>query len=163
MLDSWLRAPELPISKELEFFSLKESLKCGSKTHGVTASIPLLEWILIAAQTAIKKHLELISNYQAEEIQLLLKYFRKIDFVCHQCAAFDRTTLTNVESIYDPCTNDPHDPPYIACENCITGILLPMKYTNKHNVIFSSNLETKKNEKQTWRLDFKPAPDKDLI
>ena len=79
---------------------------------------------------------------------MFLKKLRKLDFVCHQCGATDRPSIAQVESIYDPCSGDPQDPPYIACVNCLSGILLPMRYTNEHEFTFSSELETKKNGKQ---------------
>ena len=89
---------------------------------------------------------------------MFLKKLRKLEFVCHQCSATERPTLADVETIYDPCTDDPEDPPYIACENCLTGTLLPMRYTNKHAITFTSELKTSKNGKHSWHLDVKPAP-----
>ncbi len=89
---------------------------------------------------------------------MFLEKYRKLDFVCHQCGATDRATIADTETIYDPATGDPEDPPYMACENCLTGTLLPMRYTNKHCIMFVSELETRKNGKQVWRLDVKPVP-----
>lgn len=88
---------------------------------------------------------------------MFLKKLRKLDFVCHQCSATDKATLAQIETIYDPMTGDPEDPPYMACPNCLTGMLFPMLYTNIYGVTFISQLETNKNGKQFWRLDVKPA------
>jgi len=89
---------------------------------------------------------------------MFLRRFRKLDYVCHQCGATDRASIAETETIYDPMTGDPDDPPYMACPKCRTGMLFPMRYTNKHGVTFVSELETKKNGKQIWRLDVKTAP-----
>jgi hypothetical protein len=89
---------------------------------------------------------------------MFLKMFRKLDFVCHQCGATDKATIAETETIYDPMTGDPQDPPYMACPNCFTGVLFPLRYTNEHGVTFASELETKKNGRQVWRLNVKPAP-----
>lgn len=88
---------------------------------------------------------------------MFLKKFHKLDYVCHQCGATDKATISETETIYDPMTDDPEDPPYMACPTCRTGMLFPMRYTNKHGVTFTSELETKKNGKQVWRLDVKSA------
>lgn len=89
---------------------------------------------------------------------MLLRRLRKLDFVCHQCGATDKTSIYKTETIYDPMTGNSQDPPYMACPKCRTGVLFPMRYTNQHGVTFSSELEIMKNGKQKWRLDVKAAP-----
>ncbi len=154
----WPPDLELHTLKELEFFLDKVIHRCGLKSRGEIPSKLSPATILSHALAAILKCIEHKSTGHPEEIRMFLKRLRKIKFVCHQCGFTDKATIADTETIYDPATGDPEDPPYMACKKCLTGTLLPMRYTNTHGVTFISGLETKKNEKQSWHLDVKTAP-----